>query len=143
MMNKKMIRLLALVLCLAALGVTVLSGCGQKAEPTETVALLHDGDVLGEGSTEFLFRVKNLEGEELTVTIHTNQETVGKALQELKLVAGEDGDFGLYIKTVNGQNLDFDKDGHYWAFYEGDTYASQSADQTKIVPGSVYTLAAE
>ena len=143
MMNKRMIRLLALVLCLAALGVTVLSGCDQKAEPTETVALLHDGEVLGEGSTEFLFRVKDLEGEELTVTIHTNQETVGKALQELKLVAGEDGDFGLYITTVNGQTLDFNKDGHYWAFYEGEAYASQSADQTKIVPGSLYMLVAE
>ena len=75
--------------------------------------------------------------------IKTDKETVGEALLENGLIAGEDGQYGLYVKTVNGITLDYDKDGKYWAFYEENTYANQGVDSTPIKEGGVYTFKPE
>ena len=40
------------------------------------------------------------------------------------LIAGEDSDYGLYVKTVNGVTVDYDTDGKYWAFYVDGEYAA-------------------
>lgn len=49
--------------------------------------------------------------------------TVGKALLDQGVIAGEDSSYGLYVKTVNGTTLDYDTDGMYWAFYINGEYA--------------------
>ena len=59
------------------------------------------------------------------------------------LIVGEDGPYGLYIKTVNGITLDYDKDGKYWAFYENGKYAAKGASETEIVSGTTYSFKAE
>ena len=142
-MQKKFgIKAAALVLCLVMAAVFVLAGCSHTL-PDQTVMQLHDGDSLGEGAVSFQLRVVDQEGKAITATIHTDEKMLGKALQDLQLVAGEMGDFGLYIKTVNGLTLDYDRDGWYWSFYVGDAYATASADQTEFVQDAVYTLKAE
>ena len=75
--------------------------------------------------------------------IHTNQETVGAALLELGLIAGEEGPYGLYVTTVGGITLDFSTDGSYWAFYIDGEYAVSGVDSTPITPGASYSLRAE
>ena len=45
------------------------------------------------------------------------------ALLALDLIAGEDSQYGLYVKTVNGITADYDTDGSYWAFYIDGEYA--------------------
>lgn len=134
------------VLC-AALAVTMLlGGCGSKAEPTEaatTAAAVTSGSVIGQGQTVFTLEVTDAEGQQTSFEIHTDKETVGEALLETELVAGEDGDYGLYITTVNGVTLDWDKDGKYWAFYIDGEYATTGVDATEVTPGAVYSLKAE
>ena len=63
--------------------------------------------------------------------------------QELGVLEGEEGPYGLYIKAVNGIPLDYDKDGAYWGFYVDDAYATAGVDETTIVETSVYRLQAE
>ena len=75
--------------------------------------------------------------------IMSNKKTVGDALKEHKLIDGEEGQFGLYVKTVNSVSYDYDKDGKYWAFYEENAYANQGVDQTPITEGRVYTFKPE
>lgn len=140
MKHQTLQKLLALLLCLAT--VLACSGCVTKMEIGEAMPL-KDGDTIGEGAVSFTLRVIDPEEKTVSVTVRTDEQMLGKALQDNHLVSGEMGSFGLYIKTVNGQTLDYDADGMYWAFYIGDEYASTSADQTKIVPGTVYTLKAE
>ena len=133
----------------AALAVTMLlgiAGCGSKAEPTEaatTAAAVASGSVIGQGQTVFTLEVTDAEGQQTSFEIHTDKETVGDALLETGLVAGEDGDYGLYITTVNGVTLDWDKDGKYWAFYIDGEYATTGVDATEVTPGAVYSLRAE
>ncbi len=99
--------------------------------------------VLGEGETKFSFTVTDLEGKETVFEINTDKKTVGEALLDLELIAGEDGQYGLYVKTVNGITLDYDKDGAYWSFYVNGEYATSGVDTTEIVAGAGYAFKAE
>ncbi len=98
---------------------------------------------LGEGSTTFLFTVVDQDGSETVYEIHTDKDTVGAALLELELIAGEEGQYGLYVKTVNGITADYDKDGTYWAFYVNGEYASAGVDATAITEGDSYSFKVE
>ena len=52
-------------------------------------------------------------------------------------------EYGLYIKTVNGITLDWDKDAMYWAFYIDGEYAMTGVDTTKAEAGAIYMLKPE
>ena len=73
-------------------------------------------------------------------TIKTDKSTVGDALLENNLIAGEDGPYGLYIKVVNGITADYDVDQSYWAFYINGEYAMTGVDGTEITEGATYKL---
>ena len=103
----------------------------------------NEGSVLGEGDTKFDFTVVDQDGEETLFEIHTDKETVGEALQDVGLIEGEEGEYGLFVKTVNGITADYDKDGVYWAFYVNDEYAAEGVDSTKITEGDTYAFKVE
>ena len=68
---------------------------------------------------------------------------MGDALLELKLIDGEESQYGLYVKTVNGVTADFDKDKEYWAFYVNGEYAMSGVDTTEIEAGATYSFKVE
>lgn len=99
-----------------------------------------ESSVLGEGRTEFTFLVVDGEGTKTQFTIRTDETTVGAALLDLGLIAGEAGEYGLYVKTVNGVTADYDTDGTYWAFYIDGEYAMTGVDATDVVAGTTYSF---
>ena len=101
------------------------------------------GNVLGEGAKQFDFTVVDKDGNQTEFEIHTDKETVGEALLDVEMIAGEEGEFGLYVKTVNGITADYDVDGTYWAFYVNDEYATSGVDTTEIASGEVYSFKVE
>ena len=117
--------------------------CGKKEEVSTETTVYEDGAVIGEGSKSFEFTVVNMAGEEATFEVKTDEDTVGAALLENNMIAGEDGDYGLYVKTVNGETVDYDKDGKYWAFYINGEYGMTGVDATDIVEGDSYAFKAE
>lgn len=108
-----------------------------------TTNLIENGSVIGEGEKSFTFTVVDGEGNEVSCEIKTDKTVVGEALLDLGLIAGEDGDYGLYVKTVNGITADYNVDGTYWAFYIDGEYAMSGVDTTDIVEGSTYTFKVE
>ena len=130
---------LALLFCLAA-------GCGAREEtPAGSAAVslpVSDGAVLGEGAQVISVVVDDQE-ETVEVEVHTDSENVGDALEQLGLIAGEEGPYGLYVKEVNGTRADYNEDGVYWAFYVDGEYASSSVDQTPVEEGAVYLFRIE
>jgi hypothetical protein len=98
---------------------------------------------LGEGATTFTLNITFGDGTEKQYLIHTDKQTVGDALLELGLVAGEDSEYGLYVKTVDGVTADYNVDGTYWAFYIDGAYAMTGVSGTDITPGSTYALKVE
>lgn len=148
-MNKtKLHKKMPFILCMAliaamALSITGCNGSASKDAPSEAgtdVTVRTEGGVLGKGDTVFPFTVVDKEGSETQFEIHTEKETVGEALMELGLIVGEEGGYGLFVKTVNGITADYDKDGVYWAFYVNDEYASTGVDSTKITEGESYSF---
>ena len=99
-----------------------------------------DVAVLGEGQTVFTFKVVQDDGTENLFEIHTDKTTVGDALVELDLIAGDTTQYGLYVKTVNGVTVDYDTDGKYWAFYVNGEYAMTGVDSTEITAGAEYSF---
>ena len=139
---------LSFVLCLALIAAIALTamGCDQAKNP-ETTAGNPAGEaettpltVKGEGATVFYFNVVDKDGNETKFEIHTDKTVVGEALLELGLIEGDMGDYGLYVKKVNGITAEYEVDGTYWAFYEGDDYAMTGVDLTEIKAGATYAF---
>ena len=136
-----------LILCILSVMLLAFAaaGCGgsERTGEAETEAVSMEGGTLGEGEKSFPLSVVDGEGKETQFEIRTDREFVGEALEELGLIAGEEGEYGLYVKTVNGITVDYDRDGAYWAFYVDDAYASAGVDATAIEEGSSYALKVE
>ncbi len=146
------IRLVSLILCglLFAATALTLAGCSTPNPNAGigTQAVTGSADpasplVLGEGNTHFLFSVTDGAGNTTYFDIYTDKTTVGDALTELDMLAGDPGAYGLYVKTVNGITVDYDTDRAYWAFYESDKYAGAGVDMTAITPGATYAFKVE
>lgn len=135
---KKMIGLL-----LIAVMIMGFAACGAPEEAEIELITVTDGETIGEGSTEFPLTITDADGASIAVTVKTDEATVGEALVKLGLIAGEESEYGLYMKTVNGVTLDYEQDGLYWAFYIDGTYAVTGVDLTEIAAGSSYELKAE
>jgi hypothetical protein len=93
----------------------------------------------GKGEKTITVTVKA--GEDSVVfTINTDKSTVGEALLEHDLIAGDEGAYGLYVKFVNGIRADYDTDKAYWAFYINGEYAMTGVDTTEIDTTAAYML---
>ena len=149
--NKKLLSyILSTMLIVAmAFGMTACGGknddsqVGTKEGVNTEVVTTVDTTVLGEGKTVFTFIVVDKEGVETSFEIHTDKTTVGEALLENQLIEGEKGEFGLYVKKVNGITADYDVDGTYWAFYINGEMAMSGVDTTEIVDGDSYSFKVE
>ena len=144
MKNNSMKKLLSLVLVFVLTAALALTGCsGKPAETTEAPQSGGAVTVLGQGQKAFELTIVDKEGVIHPYMIHTDAEMVGQALIEHGLIEGEEGPYGLYIKSVLGQVLDYETDGMYWSFYVGTEYAMTGVDLTPIIEGEHYQLKAE
>ena len=124
-----------------------LTGCSNSTS-NETVttqdslwanATYTEDTELGEGNTTVHVEVK-VNDKSVTFTVHTDKTILGDALLEHEIIAGEDGDYGLYIKEVNGITADYNTDKAYWAFYKDREYATTGVDGATISDGEHYEL---
>ena len=143
-------RLLSLLVCIVLIAAMALITSGCNDDTNDDLSSSKSSDKASTSSSEsesakvqFTFTVIDTEGNETKFDISTDKETVGDALLEEGLIAGEDSQYGLYVKTVNGLTLDYDTDGKYWAFYVNGQYAPSGVDSTEIVAGETYTFKAE
>lgn len=145
-MTKLFSRKLLSVLLVVLLAVAALSGCSGNQTPAEPSAPaatqneITDGASVGEGAVSFAFEITDNEGKTIHLTVNTDAETVGQALLDAGLIAGEESEYGLYVKTVNGLTADYDTDHAYWAFYVDGGYANSGVDSTAIEDGKVYAF---
>ena len=148
MRNKKLVSWLLCMMLIVATALTTV-GCGTNGQnggqPAAENASSADSNVtvLGEGKTEFGFTVVDKDGNATEFEIHTDKEMVGEALLELNLIAGDAGEYGLYVKQVNGITADYDVDQTYWAFYVNDAYATAGVDATAVEAGAKYAFKVE
>lgn len=157
------IRVLSFLLCAVLIAAMALGMMGCNEQPktdggdttSTTTAATDEGDItstttattndneLGQGAVTFTFTVTDKDGNSEAFVIHTDKATVGDALLEHGLIAGEEGAYGLYVKTVNGITADYDVDKTYWAFYVNGEYAMTGVDVTTVTEGTTYAFKVE
>lgn len=115
--------------------------CGKNVDATDLWenATYRKDTALGEGAKTVMVEVKAGE-ESVTFTIKTDKTILGDVLLEHGLIAGDMGDYGLYIKVVNGITADYDVDQSYWGFYKNGEYMMTGVDGTEIADGEHYEL---
>lgn len=74
-----------------------------------------------------------------TVTIDTDAEYLCGALEQEKLIAGDESEYGLYVKTVNGRTAD-DSKQEWWCFTKGGETLMTGVDTTPIADGDTFEV---
>lgn len=135
-MKKTMLmRLFSLVLVLTIVAATafVLASCGNKETDTP------DAKDNAEEIT-ITVSVKGSDGNVTDFTITTHEKYLRGALEAEKLIEGDEGEFGLYVKVVNGERADYDEDGAYWSFSQNGEMLMTGVDTTPISDGDTFLI---
>ena len=97
-----------------------------------------------EGTKNVTVVIVYQDGTEKTLEYTTEAEYLSELLVAEGLVDGyESEEFGYTITAVDGIYLDWATDNAYWALYEGDEYATDSAAGIVLTEGGVYKLVYE
>ena len=144
MKNQFIRRLVLCILCLMLLAATAFLAVGCNKTDAPKGEAQTDAPVKADEPEKlaFTFKVTKSDGTEKTIEIKTDKKTVGEALLDEGLIAGDEGEYGLYVKTVDGETLDWDADQMYWAFYINGEYAMTGVDATPAEAGATYSFIA-
>ncbi len=116
------------------------AACAKK--DTDTLwesAVYTENTTLGEG--EITITLEVVAGDKtVTFTLKTDETVLGDVLKEHKLVEGEDGEFGLYINSVNGIEAVWEKDQAYWNVTKSGEMLMTGVDGVTIANGEKYEL---
>lgn len=101
-----------------------------------------------EGSKAVTVEVVNDKGDVKTYNAKTDAEYLRGLMDELKASTdftyeGSDGEFGLYITSINGLEAVYEDNGAYWALYVNGEYGQYGADQQPVNDGETYRFTYE
>lgn len=112
---------------------------GHKQADTFESALYTEDTQFGKGEKTVSVKVR-VDDDSVTFTINTDRKTLGDALTDHELISGEEGPYGLYVKSVNGITADYDVNKTYWSLYKDGEVMQTGVDTTKISHGDEYEL---
>ena len=92
-------------------------------------------EVRGTGAVSFCLTVTDLDGTQKEFVVKTDKKNVADALAEVGLVSGEDSEYGLYIKVVNGITADYSVDGSYWSLLVNGEMSMVGASSVSVAEG--------
>lgn len=118
---------LASVCLLLATSIFLVASCGKDSETELT----------------FTLEVVHLDGTQKSFEVKTYKTILGDALTEKGYIDGYQSQYGLTVETVDGETLDWETSGAYWALYIDGDYAPTGVSLTKIEDGQTYTFKAE
>ena len=125
MQNRTICTRAAALLLALLMTVTVFAGCGQSGgsgdKKTVSVTVTHK-----DGSTK-------------DFTYETTEEMLGPALVSEKLIEGEEGQYGLFVKPVDGYTVD-ESNQEWWCLTVDGETAMTGIDSTPIEEGKKYGL---
>lgn len=137
---KKMSQILCFSITLMLVCV-VICAC-NKSESNVSLwenAIYNEDTELGTGEKTIALEVV-AEERSVTFTINTNSKTLGEALVENNLIQGENGAYGMYVKSVNGITADYDVNQSFWSLCKNGESAQTGVDGVEIFDGEHYEL---
>lgn len=141
---KNILSLLLMFSLIAGLA-SALTACDIKNDGSSTnsanTSSVVEPTLIGEGNTKFTLIVADKNGSETYFTVSTDETNLATALKNLGLIEGEESQYGLFIKKVNGIVADYNIDKTYWALYVNGEYSNVGADSVTIKSGETYKFA--
>ena len=144
-MKKNNIIKCALFVTVLAFSFIMMSACVKDEAVSENLwenALYTEDKTFGEGEKTIELEVK-AEEKSVTFTINTDENNLEDALCEHKLIEGEEGPYGLYVKKVNGMVADYDVDQSFWSLCKGDTPLMTGVGNTELNDGDKFQFIRE
>ena len=87
------------------------------------------------GDKAYTLTVVDAEGNETVHELQTDEEMLGSALLKEGLIAGEDSEFGLFVKTVDGITASGDE---WWRLTIDGEMTETGVDSTPVEDGGKY-----
>ena len=115
---------LALFLAVLIAAMALCTGCSEAQTQTGSKTITVDIVVSGETTTH---------------TITTEAEFLRGALEEKQLIAGDESEYGLFVKTVGGVTID-DANQEWWCFTKGGEALFTGVDTTPIADGDKFEI---
>lgn len=92
-----------------------------------------------EGGKHIDVAVVHADGSTKDFAIDTDSENLRGALEQEKLIEGEDSSYGLYVTVVDGESAD-DSQQQWWCFTKGGEMLPTGVDDTMIQDGDHYEI---
>lgn len=92
-----------------------------------------------EGAKTIAVEVVHKDESKKQFEISTDEEYLRGALEQENLVAGEESDYGLFVKTVDGETVD-DANQEWWSFTKDGEMLNTGVDSTPIADGERYEI---
>lgn len=108
-------------------------GASSEAAPAESAA----GEEETTGSKTITLTVVHGDGTSNDITVSTDAENLRDALEAEGIIAGEDGPYGMFVQTVDGETAD-DGEQEWWCLTKGGEMWNYGVDDTEIADGDVY-----
>ena len=124
-MSNKTKKILAVILLLVVAAAAVL-------------LYLHFRPQASEGAKTLTVQVVHKDESSKDFVLHTDAETLHQALDEEKLIEGEDRGGFFMVLVVDGETADYNVDGSYWAMMQDGEWMMTGVDDTMIQDGDHY-----
>ena len=89
------------------------------------------------GGKTITVNIDHLEGDDTICTIRTEEEYLRGALEQEGLIDGTEGEYGLYVLTVDGETAD-ETQQQWWGYDVNGEMAPYGVDEQVVTDGDVY-----
>lgn len=115
------------------------SGTGDALSPLWEQARYTEDCEIGSGAHTALITV-TIDGKSVLITVKSDKDNLAEMLVETGLAEGDESEYGLYIKRVNGVLADYDVDQAYWSLLQNGVPTAVGASSITITDGDAYEL---
>lgn len=115
----------------------VSSEVSSEAASSQVASSEAAGEEETAGSKTITLTVVHGDGTSNDITVSTDAENLRDALEAEGIIAGEDGPYGMFVQTVDGETAD-DGEQEWWCLTKGGEMWNYGVDDTEIADGDVY-----
>lgn len=97
------------------------------------------------GSKSITITVTDNNGMDTVYNCRTDAEYLQEAVDEIEDldIQGTEGEYGLFIDSINGITADYSVDQSYWAVYVNGEYGNYGIDAQPVADGDAYVFVYE
>lgn len=91
------------------------------------------------GDKHIVVEVVNAEGQSKEFEYDTDEEYLRDVLEPAGLIAGDESEYGLFVKTVDGYTAD-DANQEWWCFTQNGEMLNTGVDTTPVADGDHFEI---